>query len=68
MFRYSFLRHSEIERQYLKERIGIDLNRGENYSGRLVGLELGVGALVLRGVLADWQRWFDEVILWGRGI
>lgn len=35
-------------RQYLKKRIGIDLNRGENYSGRLVGLELGVGALVLR--------------------
>lgn len=48
MFRYSFLRHSEIERQYLKKRIGIDLNRGENYSGRLVGLKLGVGALVLR--------------------
>lgn len=37
------------KRQYLKKRIGIDLNRGENYSGRLVGLELGVGALVLRG-------------------
>lgn len=35
-------------RQYLKKRIGIDLNRGENYSGRLVGLESGVGALVLR--------------------
>ena len=39
----------EIVRQYLKKRIGIDLNRGENYSGRLVRLELGVGALVLRG-------------------
>lgn len=37
-----------IERQYLKKRIGIDLNRGENYSGRLVELKLGVGALVLR--------------------
>lgn len=48
MFRYSFLRHSDIERQYLKKRIGIDLNRGENYSERLVGLDLGVGALVLR--------------------
>ena len=33
-----------------------------------MGQELGVGALVLRGVLADWRRWFDEVILWGRGI
>lgn len=39
---------NEIVRQYLKTRIGIDLNRGESYSGRLVGLELGVGALVLR--------------------
>lgn len=38
----------KYRRQYLKKRIGIDLNRGENYSGRLVGLESGVGALVLR--------------------
>ena len=36
----------KYRRQYLKKRIGIDLNRGEDYSGRLVELELGVGALV----------------------
>ena len=39
----------KYRRQYLKKRIGIDLNRGEDYSGRLVELELGVDALVLRG-------------------
>lgn len=60
---------NEIVRQYLKKRISIDLNRGENYSGRLVGQELGVGALVLRvywriGGLAEVVRRGDSVGKW----
>lgn len=47
-YKFNYWHLNEKRRQYLKERIGIDLNRGENFSGRLVELKLGVGALVLR--------------------
>ena len=41
------IRHGtlQVSRQYLKKRISIDLNRGENYSGRLLGQELGEGGV-----------------------